>query len=121
MEVSSVYIPVKEMLANAPGFRSLYAERSIHFEEIYRDILDRAYLPPLLGAPDVQRRHILGKLKRVLKGKVELKNEEFFLAGHADGLSLRCLRKGCASIEDLRAGHLDDALTGKFRDSFLYE
>ena len=24
-------------------------------------------------------------------------------------------------IEDLRAGHLDDALTGKFRDSFLYE
>ena len=24
-------------------------------------------------------------------------------------------------IEDLRAGRLDDALTGKFRDSFLYE
>lgn len=80
VEVRSVYIPVKEMLANAPGFRSLYAERSIHFEEIYRDILDRACLPPLLGAPDVHRRRILGKLERVLKGKIELKNEEFFLA-----------------------------------------
>jgi len=33
--VESVYIPVKEMLSNAPGFRSLYAQREIHFEEIY--------------------------------------------------------------------------------------
>ena len=31
--VESVYIPVKEMLANAPGFRSLYAQREIHFEK----------------------------------------------------------------------------------------
>ena len=42
-----VYIPAKDMLANAPGFRSLYAAREVHFEEIYQDILDRAYLPPL--------------------------------------------------------------------------
>ena len=27
--MESVYIPVKEMLANAPGFRSLYADREI--------------------------------------------------------------------------------------------
>jgi len=32
--VESVYIPVKEMLSNAPGFRSLYSQREIHFEEI---------------------------------------------------------------------------------------
>ncbi len=32
--VESVFVPVKEMLANAPGFRSLYAQREIHFEEI---------------------------------------------------------------------------------------
>ena len=43
--VDSVYIPVKEMLANAPGFRSLYAQREIHFEEIYDDIVARAYIP----------------------------------------------------------------------------
>ena len=29
--VESVYIPVNEMLSNAPGFRSLYAQREIHF------------------------------------------------------------------------------------------
>ena len=43
--IESVYIPVKEMLSNAPGFQSLYSKREIHFEEVYRDILDRAYLP----------------------------------------------------------------------------
>ena len=34
----SVYI-VKEMLASAPGFRSLYEARETHFEEVYADIL----------------------------------------------------------------------------------
>ena len=93
-EVSSVYIPVKEMLANAPGFRSLYAERAIHFEEIYRDVLDRAYLLPLLGAPDAQRHRILGKLRRVLKGTVRLKNEESFLAGARGRLEFALLAEG---------------------------
>ena len=32
--VESVYIPVKEMLSNAPGFRSLYSQREVHFEEL---------------------------------------------------------------------------------------
>ena len=33
-KLESVYIPVKDMLANAPGFRSLYSLRNIHFEEV---------------------------------------------------------------------------------------
>ena len=36
--IESVYIPAKDMLANAPGFLSLYAAREVHFEEVYRDI-----------------------------------------------------------------------------------
>ena len=45
--LESVYIPVKEMLAHAPGFISLFAKREISFEEVYRDILMQAYLPKL--------------------------------------------------------------------------
>ena len=41
LPVTSVYIPPKDMLANAPGFLSLYAAREVHFEEVYRDILLR--------------------------------------------------------------------------------
>lgn len=39
LSMESVYIPVQEMLANAPGFRSLYASPEVRFEEVYRDIL----------------------------------------------------------------------------------
>ena len=96
--LSSVYIPVKEMLANAPGFRSLYSERSIHFEEIYPDILDRAFLPPLLGAPDRPRRELLEKLRRVLDGKVRLRNEEFFLRSRQGSLEFTLLAEGLRKL-----------------------
>ena len=94
----SVYIPVKEMLANAPGFRSLYAARSIHFEEVYSDILDRAFLPPLLGAPDRARRQLLAKLRKALDGKVESEREEFFLRGRQGKLEFTLLAEGLRKL-----------------------
>ncbi len=45
--VEAIYIPVKDMMANAPGFRSLYSLRHIHFEEVYSDIIDRVFLGSL--------------------------------------------------------------------------
>lgn len=42
--IEAAYIPVKDMMAHAPGFRSLYEEREIHFEEIYVDIIRKASL-----------------------------------------------------------------------------
>ena len=96
--LSSVYIPVKEMLANAPGFRSLYSARNIHFEEVYADIIDRALLPPPLGAPDLPRRRLLDKLRRVLNGKVSQKNEEFFLKGRQGDLEFSLLAEGLRKL-----------------------
>ena len=96
--LSSVYIPVNEMLANAPGFRSLYSERSIHFEEIYSDILDRAFLPPLSGAPDQPRRELLEKLRRALDGKVRLGNDEFFLRSRQGSLEFTLLAEGLRKL-----------------------
>ena len=55
--------PSRKRWQMRPGFRSLYAARNIHFEEIYSDILDRAFLPPLLGAPDWPRRQLLDTLR----------------------------------------------------------
>ena len=96
--LSSVYIPVKEMLANAPGFRSLYSARSIHFEEIYSDILDRAFLPPPLGAPDLPRRKLLDKLRKTLDGKVKLRNDEFFLTGRQGSIEFTLLAEGLRKL-----------------------
>jgi hypothetical protein len=78
-EVKCVYIPVKEMLAHAPGFHSLYATRQIHFEEIYDDILVKAQVPMLLGQPDRARAKLLELLRKRMGGRVHTRKDEFFL------------------------------------------
>ncbi len=93
-----VYIPVKEMLANAPGFRSLYSQREIHFEEIYADILDKAYRPPLRGPVDQARKRLLNNLQKLIDGKVTTKEEEFFLRNKQGNLEFTLLAEGIRKL-----------------------
>ena len=74
----AVYIPVKEMLANAPGFRSLYRSRETRFEEVYYDIIDKAFLPPLKNLTPEQER-LTTILQREMGGKIHSRNEQFYL------------------------------------------
>ena len=96
--IESVFIPVKEMLSHGPGFRSLYTQREVHFEEIYADILDRAYRPPLRGPVDNAQKRILRDLQNAVEGTVTIKNEEFFLQnGHGD-LEFTLLAEGLRKL-----------------------
>jgi ABC-type ATPase involved in cell division len=97
-QIESVYIPVKEMLSNAPGFQSLYAQREIHFEEIYADILIRAYKPALRGMPDQTRRHLLANLQKTIDGKVAVTKEEFFLRNKQGNLEFSLLAEGMRKL-----------------------
>lgn len=97
-ELESVYIPVKEMLSNAPGFRSLYARREISFEEVYPDIVDRALLPFLKGPTDAARRKILEILQKEMDGKVVIDNEEFFLRNKQGKLEFTLLAEGIRKL-----------------------
>jgi ABC-type ATPase involved in cell division len=92
--IESAYIPVKDMMANAPGFSSLYEVREIHFEEIYVDIIRKAYLPVLKGTTDKERRRILEILQVAMDGKVVIKNEEFFLTNKRGKLEFTLLAEG---------------------------
>jgi ABC-type ATPase involved in cell division len=96
--VRSVYIPVKEMLANSPGFRSLYSQREIHFEEIYSDILDRAHLPVPRGAPGRERGRLLKALQKTIAGKVTVRDEEFFLRNKQGNLEFTLLSEGMRKL-----------------------
>ena len=96
--VESVYIPVKEMLANAPGFRSLYAQREIHFEEVYADILDRAYRPSLRGPADISRKKLLNILRKVIDGRIVEKNEEFYHHSKQGSLEFTLLAEGLRKL-----------------------
>lgn len=94
IEGSCVFVPVKEMLANAPGFRSLYDHREIHFEEIYYDVLTRAYLPILRGPITDDRAKLLAMLQKIMKGKVVQKGEQFFLKNQQGELEFTLLAEG---------------------------
>ena len=96
--LESVFIPVKEMLANGPGFRSLYERREIHFEEIYADILGRAYLPVRRGPMDSLRKRLISILEKAMAGKVITKNEEFFLRNRHGNLEFSLLAEGMRKL-----------------------
>ena len=92
--LESVYIPVKEMLSNAPGFRSLYSSRQIAFDETYADIIDRALLPLLKGPTDKDRRKILKILQDEIEGKISIDSEEFFLRNKQGKMEFSLLAEG---------------------------
>ena len=96
--LESVYIPVKEMLSNAPGFRSLYEKREIHFEEVYADLLHRTYRPVLRGPVDQQRKSLLRELERDMEGTVTVRNEEFFLHNPQGNLEFTLLAEGMRKL-----------------------
>ena len=97
-KIECVYIPVKEMLSNAPGFLSLYAEREIHFEEVYADILHRAYRPLLRGPVDGRRKRLLTKLQKAIDGKITVRSEEFFLRNKQGNLEFTLLAEGMRKL-----------------------
>ena len=96
--IPSVFIPATEMLSHGPGFRSLYAYREIHFEEVYNDILDRAFLPPLRRTMDTAYRQIMDDLESALGGRVTVENEEFFLKNEVHELEFSLLAEGMRKL-----------------------
>lgn len=96
--IESAFIPVKEMLSNGPGFRSLYSQREIHFEEIYSDILDRAYRPLQRGPADKKRKELLKRLQKDIEGKVVVSHEEFFLRNRQGNLEFTLLAEGIRKL-----------------------
>jgi hypothetical protein len=92
--MEAAYIPVKDMMANSPGFRSLYDAREIHFEEVYVDILKKVFLPVLKGPTDKSRKALLETLQHAIDGKVVAKNEEFFLRNKHGELEFTLLAEG---------------------------
>ena len=89
--MEAAYIPVKDMMANAPGFRSLYDEREIHFEEIMLILSVKPFCP----CSKVRRinQQLLERLQEAMDGKVVAKNEEFFCAASMVSLSSPYWRK----------------------------
>lgn len=97
-ELASAYIPVKEMLAHAPGFLATAAKREIAFEEVYVDIIKRAFLPKLMAPIDRDRQRLLTALQKAIDGKVVAKGEHFFLKNKQGDLEFTLLAEGMRKL-----------------------
>ena len=94
----AVFIPTKEILSNAGGFRSLYSTREVQFDETYDDILVKAYLPPLRNPAEFVPARVLERLEAELGGKVTVHGEEFFLADKDGEIEFTLLAEGLRKL-----------------------
>lgn len=91
--IKATYIPVKEILSNAPGFLSTLANRELAFEAIYGDIVKRALLPrkrvlnPLFA-------ELVAVLKQKIGGEVIAQGERFFIVDQYGELDFNLLAEG---------------------------
>lgn len=97
-EIKSIYIPVKEMLAHAPGFLATAAKREIAFEEVYTDIIKNAYLPKLKNQLDENKNNLSNKLEKLMTGKVTLKGEHFFIKNENTELEFTLMAEGIRKL-----------------------
>ncbi|MDM8548591.1 AAA family ATPase [Desulfobacterales bacterium HSG2] len=107
-----VYIPAKEMLANAPGFRSLHATREIHFERVCSDIIDRAFLPRLKKT-DPRQKKLMDMLEKGMGGEITAKNEEFYLKSRTGDIEFTLVAEGIRKLALLRLLIENGSLDGK--------
>lgn len=97
-EITAAYIPVKEMLAHAPGFIATSSRRELAFEDVYSDILKLAYLPKLMGPAKKERSDLLEKLQKAIAGKVTTKGQYFFLRNSQGELEFSLLAEGIRKL-----------------------
>ena len=95
--LESTYIPAKEVLSNEPGFLSPYDAGEIHFAEVYRDILHRAYRPAS-SQLDSPREKLLKSLEEIIGGQIVIRGEEFFLRDARGELEFTLLAEGLRKL-----------------------
>ena len=97
-KIESVYIPVKEMLAHAPGLLATMKRREIAFEETYQDIITKAFLLRLKGPKSSTHKRLLKTLQTTVEGKIFSEGEYFFLRGSQGDLEFTLLAEGTRKL-----------------------
>lgn len=80
-KVSSIFIPVREILSNCYNLPSAVSAGNIKFDDTYIDIINSAKIDISTGRDTVARRKLLNSLEELTKGKVSYdeRSDEFYL------------------------------------------
>lgn len=78
-DLTSTFIPAKEILSNAWNFEAAISKGNIDFDDTYLDIVASAKVDISRGPDTSDRRKYLSLLQKVTEGKVTVDKEKFYL------------------------------------------
>lgn len=78
-ELSSVFIPAKEILSNAWNLDAAVKMGNVEFDDTYLDIIAAAKIDISRGADTTARKKYLDILQKISTGKVTLQDDRFYL------------------------------------------
>jgi len=78
-DLSSVYIPAKEILSNAWNLESAVKMGNVEFDDTYLDIIAAAKVDISRGKDNSERKKYLDMLQKISRGKVTVEKERFYL------------------------------------------
>lgn len=90
---------------------------NLFFESIYADIISLALLPPTKGHPSKEKSMLLERIQRVIDGKVEKKDEKFYLRNSHGKLEFPLLAEGYRKLELLYSLIQNESISS---DSILF-
>lgn len=78
-DLSSIFIPAKEILSNAYNLTEAVLKGNVDFDDTYLDIIASAKVNVSPGKDSIERRKYLDVLQKISDGKVTIDNERFYL------------------------------------------
>lgn len=78
-DLSSIFIPAKEILSNAYNLTEAVLKGNVDFDDTYLDIIASAKVNVSPGKDSLERKKYLDILQKISDGKVTVDNERFYL------------------------------------------
>lgn len=78
-DLTSVFIPAKEILSNAWNLESAVKMGNVEFDDTYLDIIAAAKIDISRGVDSAERKKYLNVLQKISAGKVTVSDERFYL------------------------------------------
>lgn len=102
MDISSVYIPPKEIISSTENFGALYREYHINFEETYYDLCLLLEKPVKRGKYTKKQEAVLEDFLSLVNGKVIQRDKKFYLKVDGSGeFEMGLLSEGYKKIATL--------------------
>lgn len=99
-DMTSTFIPAKEILSNAYNLNAAVEKNNISFDDTYLDIVNSAKIDISMGKNPASRRKLLSQIEDIIDGKVffDRSKDEFYLTQGKSKLEFNLVAEGIRKI-----------------------